>query len=290
MKEQNEISTFPITNNYQRVITLLADTHVGAIHSVFPEGFKIYKGRRAEALININPVQKQLLEYFKNFSEASKKYNSDTLVVVGDLIAGMNPAECGRVMMFAEMDEQVKAWVYLIDTYFKHIKNVYILKGTGFHEAKYVDELEKCADKLRHIGYNAQYLGGISNLKICEHPKSVIMNIAHEGSDATVYPETPMARGIKDMLIGTALEKVPRAKIIVRAHKHIWAHIDRLGTHWIQVPCWQAFVPYEKARKQYYSWQPEIGGVLLLLDDESRIRIWEYLYKLPHMEDEITEG
>jgi len=228
---------FPISNNYKRVITFLADTHVGALHAVFPEGFHTYEGTQADTVQNINPVQKELLEDFKNFAEQSKKYGSDTMFVIGDLIAGMNPAECGRAMMFADMDQQIQAWVFLINQYYSHIKNIYILKGTGFHEAKYVDLLEKAVDKLTIKGFKAIYLGSITNAEICSKPKQIIANIAHEGANASVYPETPMARSINDMLRGVALDKVPKAKLIIRGHKHVWEHIDKFGVHFIQVPC-----------------------------------------------------
>jgi hypothetical protein len=276
--------------HFNRVITLLADVHVGGYHAVFPDNFTVFEGTPKAYIVDLNTVQKVLLKDWENMAENSKKYQSDTIVLFGDLIAGMNPAECGRQMMFTEMDEQVKAFCALIEKYYRHIKTVFVLKGTSFHESKYVEELEKIALILKNKGFDAQYLGPIAHLRLMKEPKEIIANVAHEGTQAIVYPETPMARSINDMLREAARGNVPRAKLIIRGHRHVWEHIDKMGIHYIAIPCWQTFVPYEKAVEHYYAWQPDIGGVLLLIDDEGRIRVWEYLYPLPHMEDTLREG
>lgn len=280
-----------------RCVTLLGDTHVGAQHAVHPQGFvrMISKLSELSSTEKSDPValsagQKELLNSFKHFAQKSKEYGSDTLILGGDLIAGMNPKECGRLMMYSEMDDQTNAFVLLITQHFQHIKNIHVIKGTKYHEAKFTEQLEKIALKLREAGFNATYMGPIKHLRFMKEPRVVVANIAHETTNATVYPETPMKRDIDTMLIQShpKIDKVPYSKLIVRFHRHIWEHIDARGVHRIQVPCWQAYVPWDV--KNYYAWQPDIGGVLLLIDEQGRVRVWEYTYPLPHFEDSLVEG
>jgi hypothetical protein len=49
------------------------------------------------------------------------------------------------------------------------------------------------------------------------------------------------------------------------------------------LPCWEFFCPYDGAVKMFSKWQPDIGGAILLADEELRLRPMHFTY------DNITD-
>ena len=66
--------------------------------------------------------------------------------------------------------------------------------------------------------------------------------------------------------------------MIIRAHKHTFIEVHKGSIRALQLPCWQFFVPYDTAMKNYARWQPDIGGVVMLFDEELRTTVWHFLY------------
>jgi hypothetical protein len=66
--------------------------------------------------------------------------------------------------------------------------------------------------------------------------------------------------------------------MIIRAHKHEFIELHKSSIRYMVLPCWQFYVPYDKAVEWYSKWQPDIGGAILLADEEMRLRPLHFVY------------
>lgn len=72
---------------------------------------------------------------------------------------------------------------------------------------------------------------------------------------------------------------------IVRAHRHFYSLLDDEDLTIVQNPCWQLPTPYA-TKGNHWKWQPDIGGVLMVRDEEedSNYRFRRTLYATPEWE------
>jgi len=93
-----------------------------------------------------------------------------------------------------------------------------------------------------------------------------------------VYPETAAGRDIMFWHSAIARGKLPKVDVVIRAHGHYHMELHKEEIRYIMLPCWQWFVPYDKALKYFSKFQPDIGGYLLLFDDKLRMSAWHFIY------------
>jgi len=265
---------------FKRIIALLADLHVGCRYAVFPEDFVSEEGNNLSA--TMNDMQVKLLEYFKHYVQVCNDLNVDSVFLVGDLIAGTNPSEQGRLMVTTNLNEQKEACIKLLEPLCKGRK-VGVWSGTRYHDSlTYRTE----QDIARH--FKGKFFGEIANVRLV--PSNRVASISHHGHSAIIYPETAFGRDMTFYLESMALGKLPKIDIIIRAHLHRWCYIHRYKIHYVSLPCFQGFVPYPRAVKYFGKLQPDIGGAILFIDEEDRIRVWHYLYPNISVTSNIVEG
>lgn len=261
-----------------RSIVAVADMHVGSRYSVCPDNYVSPKDG-VKISSQMNSEQKQLLEYWRHFCKVADEFKCDTVWVVGDTIAGTNPLEKGIGLMTSDLDEQVDMACLLLTPLVKKRK-LQIWSGTSYHDSSDVRTAKVIAER-----FNGDFMGAISNVKL--EPSEKIANVAHETTEATVYPETAISRDMMFLKEAEALGKLHKTNLIVRAHRHMWCEVHKYDLHYLSLPGWQLFVPYKKAIRWYFKFQPDIGGAIILMDDKYRIDMLHFLYPLPHVVDKI---
>ena len=267
-----------LTHKYPFRIGFMNDLHIGAQQGIFPEGFVDGYGRK----IKLNGGQKILWKYLNEYIGEMNKNKINTFIIVGDLIAGKNYKEGGAYIMNVELPQQEKACAFLIAYVCKKvptITNVFMFRGTPYHGSR-VGQVENNVAGILALKYDIKpkYLGEYTylTLKYGKHKK--VIWIAHPATGATMYPEMAMGRDIGHFLQAQATGKLTKVDMIIRAHKHEYISLHKSSIRSIILPCWQFFCPYDNAIKWYSKWQPDIGGVILLADDELRLRPWHFTY------------
>lgn len=259
-------------------IGLMSDLHVGAQHGLFPVGF----GEK------LNGGQKALWRYLKKFIGEMNKCKVNVLVFLGDILGGQNWKERGTYMMRTELEWQSDACAFLINYICEKvptIKQVLFFKGTPYHGSRDVSVENMVAGKLSQkyqFGTEGKpkaiYLGEYAYITLKYGKYKKLLWLAHPATSASVYPETVLGRDIGQFLQAFAMKKIPKVDMIIRAHRHEYMELHKSTIRYMVLPCWQFYVPYDKAVKWYSKWQPDIGGAILLADDQIRLRPWHFTY------------
>jgi hypothetical protein len=280
-------SKVSLTHNYPFRIGLISDLHVGAQHGIFPVDFAD-KLEGFGAGNKLNNGQLKLWEYFNDFIGKLNSFKTNTLVVNGDLIAGKNFIEGGTYMMNVDLEYQKKAAAQLLAYVCKQclsIEQVFVLKGTPYHGARDTSVESHIVDKLQILcpNINASYQGEYMFMDLKYNGKKKSIWMAHPTSGGVIYPETAYGRDIGQFLQAQATGKLPKIDMIIRAHKHEYVELHKSSIRYMVLPCWEFFCPYDGAVKMFSKWQPDIGGAILLADEELRLRPMHFTY------DNITD-
>lgn len=260
-----------MTKEYpKRAIALVADTHVGSRYALFPK--KFYSEQEGNEL-RLNKGQRRLLKYWNSFLETCDEFEVDSVILDGDMMNAVNRREFGRYQMTTNLEEQIAATVELCEPLCRD-RSTYVFDGTGYHESLDSRMHKHLADKL-----GGKHMGGLANLKFSGRR----FNITHGTSAAFVYRAGRMERDAYFQKWAEALGKVPKVDVLVKAHWHQFFHIHANQQHIIQIPCWQGFVPWDKALGNYARYQPDIGGIIVTLDEQARIRVLHFLYPVVHI-------
>jgi len=269
-----------LVHEYLRSVALLSDTHVGSRYGLCP--YKYLTSTQDELSAAINPGQKQLYESWLAYVRRMDEMKVDTVFLIGDICSGTNFRESGVHMMTTDMNEQVEMAASLLEPLCKGRK-VAVWSGTPYHESRDFRIHQLLAEYL-----NGRFYGPMSNLKL--EPSKKVVNVAHATTSALVYPETVLSRDIMFMKEAEALEKLYKINAIIRGHRHSYVEIHKHDVHYISLPCWEAFTPYYKNVQWYFKNQPDIGGALMLLDEEHRLRFMHFLYPAPKISDKLVSG
>jgi len=274
-------------NVFQRIILLIADLHVGTQYAIWPRNYYTREGN----LIGLNTLQEELLERWEEMIQIAKNYKVDTVYVIGDCFAGINPIEKGTRLLTLDMTEQVNACADLLENLCKELQNPKILiwLGSPYHMLKNIRLHKMLVTELKARGIRAFYKGELSNLRVVKEPRERILHVCHEATSALVYPETALGRDIMFFLEGYARGKLPRIHAIIKAHRHKFEHIHSRGIHSVQVPCWTAWIPYKKSMRWYPKFQPDIGFVILAIDKDARLRFIPWIWVAPKLIDEVVD-
>ena len=266
---------FRITTNYKRILALISDLHVGSRYGLFPRGIKTPQGNE----LKLNEGQEALLEYWNNFWNVADKWKVDTVIDFGDSIHGLNHKDASVNLMCAELDVQKQAYFTLVKPHLRR-RGYYNLTGSGYHDSKDTRAAIDIAGKL-----DGKFLGALSNLKL--NGTKRILNVAHGVGGAMIYRATIMDREGVFQLASQAVGKIPKVDIICRGHLHYFLHLHLTSQHILQLPCWLAYEPNKIMLKSYGKMQPDIGAVILFIDEADRIDVHHYVYPTPHIDDFI---
>ena len=276
--DSKEKEALILKHEYPFRLATFQDVHIGSQMALWHEDIMDRYGNR----IVPNEGQKILWSYLEHYIGVLKKLKIKVLLCPGDMIAGTNPKEYGRYMLPIDLNSQVEACAWIINYIAERVpslEQVMLWRGTPYHGSRDVELIEMLETILyKDYGIQATYNGPYSYLVFERDGKKKVFWIGHPATEAVVYPETAMGRDIMFFQQKYGEGKLPKVDLIIRAHKHEYIELHKASMREILLPCWQFFVPFDRAVKWYPKYQPDIGGVTILLDEELRIRPWHWIY------------
>jgi hypothetical protein len=256
-----------------RTIAFLDSIHAGSKYAVWPPNFHTKAGNP----MGQNQAQVKLWDYWRTFWDECDRVGVDTVVVMGEYIDGMNEAEKGDDELSTNLTEQKRG---AIDLFTPHLKDrkLFGLTGSSYHvRAGTLSMDEEITEEL-----GGQHCGYILNCTFA--PSQKVFNISHFHSE-TFYKATALSREMAQMKEAEGTHALPmeHVDVVVRGHIHSSLVIHEHHIHGFLVPGWKIYHPI-KGRVQYYGRRvPMIGGVIVRITDDDRLRIWPELYPTPHL-------
>ena len=240
----------------KKAIAIISDTHFGAYHSLFPPEYMT----KNKQVIKASKGQKEIYNHWRYFIKKCDEFNVDTVIHLGDIIHGINTKS--KTTIFHKFDDQIKLAVEVLKEIIKDRK-FFLVAGSQFHESIEFEIGETIAGKL-----DGKFLGYVADIEIGFCKKT--LNIAHSPGNPLIYQATTLDREIIFYKLAESKGMVKRADWIIRGHLHTYSHQDNSKIHAMLVPCWCGYEVIRDA-KLYGKRQPDIGGIILLIDAEGRI-------------------
>ena len=273
-------------DNIVRSVALISDTHIGSDYAPWPEE-PIYTDTGKNLSGMASPAQLQLLKGWYSFVDTCDEFKVDTVIHLGDACQGCNPKEGGVDTVTPDMNYQVDAASAFLEPLVRD-KLYYQFSGTRYHEALNYKIHDDLVAKLAPICKQATFYGKFANLHLRDTNKT--LNLAHACTSALMYPSSSLDREITFTKVAIAEGKIPKPDYIIRGHLHKYIHLDYFDMHGLQLPAWQAWYPLGDKVRLYGRTQPDIGGVILLVDKDSRSFILHFTYKSPKVVDFVQDA
>lgn len=246
----------------KRAIALIGDLHFGSIYSLM-HLFHTFDGRT----ILPSKEQQELNLIFDWCYERIKYWKADTIIFMGDLIQGKNLKDMARSLVTADLEEQRQ----MCTDYLRPIckgRSVFGVSGTNYHKSLDTEIEQKIIEDL-----GGTFLQKMAWLTIPNSKR--ILNVAHESATATIYPFSALEREANQMLKAYGEGKLShKPDIIIRGHRHLFAHLHTASYHSILVPAFQVWYPFKLS--YYGSVQADIGIAMLFIDAKDRTIIHHY--------------
>lgn len=198
----------------------------------------------------------------------------DLLVLMGDLIDGKNYKSSGVGAFSTDLGEQADMAARVLEPLAAKAKKTIRLWGTPYHES--FDNVLAIVDKALGVSTVQQVID-------VDMGRGNVLNIAHHpAGGAALYQGTVADREALWSAIAAQDNKVPKARWLVRAHKHNFFHIETANRDMLITPCWQLATAYA-VKQNYFRFQPDIGAVLMVKDSQadSGYRFLPRLYPNP---------
>lgn len=170
--------------------------------------------------------------------EIDKLKPIDTLVVNGDAIDGKGERSGATELLTADRKKQVDIAAKAI--MYTEAKKVYVIKGTRYHVGQEEDWEEVLADKVgaAHCGYH-EWID-------CE---GIIFDFKHfVGASGIPHGRaTALSRAQLWNILWSERGMQPKARVIVRSHRHFYFHIDDAHCDIFNTPALQAWTKFGSA-------------------------------------------
>lgn len=197
----------------------------------------------------------------------------DLLILTGDLIEGPQRKSGGHGVYAVSDREQVEGAIELLEPFAARADRIVRITGTPYHDGH--------GDPLLALDYalDVHHTAQVLDLQL----DGGILNVAHHPmGGSTLYQGTAADREGLWATISGGTGRTHPARWIVRAHRHHWMHQSTEHKDVVQLPCWQLATPFA-VKASYWRFQPSLGGVLMLRDEETwgGYRFAPTLYPLP---------
>lgn len=264
----------------ERSVALISDTHVMSDIALVPR-VPIYDRAGNDVTAGISQGLQKIQSYwYDQWIPTCEKFKVDTVMHFGDACQGCNPKESGIDTLTADIDLQKDSFVELMKPLVRD-RNYHQFTGTQYHEALNVRIHKDLTEKLSPFCKKAHFHGKFANVKFTSTSK--IANCAHAATSAQIYPATVIDREITFVKVAAAEGRVPKPNYLIRGHLHRYLHLDYPDIHGIQLPGWMAWYPLGDKVRLYGRTQPDIGGVILLIDKEDRTILMHFIYPTPNI-------
>lgn len=264
-----------------RSCAIIGDTHTGSDYAPWPE-IPVYTRTGKNLSGAASRQQKKLARDFNNFIDITHEFGVDTVFHLGDIVQGTNRKESGAETVTSELEYQKDAAEVLIAPIVED-RQLHIVSGSGYHQSLDSKVHQDMAKRLGQYNCDAQYHGPVRNIALKGTDK--VINIGHTPSSGSKYLGYIMEIEYREIKIGQAAGTIPKIDYVVRGHLHKYRHLDLPDMHLIQAPGWQAWYPLKGSSQGYARYQPDIGGIILMVDEWDRTIILHFLYDTPKIAD-----
>jgi len=270
----------------KRSVAVIADTHVGSDYAPWPE-MPIYTDTGKNLSAGVSDGQSDLLKAWYTFGATCDEFRVDTIIHLGDACQGCNPRENGVDTVTPDINYQVEGATVLMEDLVRG-RTYHQFSGTAYHEAQNYKIHSDLVSKLHPITEDAAFHGKFANIRL--RGTSKVLNLAHACSYSTMYPAAALDREILGIKVAVSEGKIPRPDYLMRGHSHKYVHLDYPNIHAVLVPGWQAWYPMGDKVVMYGKTQPDIGGVIVLVDDDDHSFVIHFTYKCPNIIDFVRDG
>lgn len=258
LKRKPQASDTPI----KRSIAVISDLHFGSIYAPQPDAYKTHDSR----FLVPSMEQRYLNSVFSWCKGIMNYWKADSIIFTGDLIQGLNKKGYGRDNVTSDLEEQQDMAIQYLKPICKK-RQISGVSGTPYHKSS---DTEVERDIIEALG--GQFLGKMAWIKIKDSDR--ILNVAHEGALSSRFPVGALEREAHELLKAYARGKAPKPDIIIRGHRHLFAHIHTPYYHAIAVPAFQTWTPFKTT--YYGATLPDIGIAMLFIDKKDRVICHHY--------------
>lgn len=265
----------------KRRIAVLSDLHVGSTVGLWPGRHAVEGGGVYEA----NEYQQWLYQCWQDMLTEIKRLRPRVAIINGDPLQGTNMRD-GQLIT-NKIDVQADACSELLAPLRKVVKDLYIIRGTEWHDGKAAENVEQMA---KALGAKTDPSSGQNTWwELYLDVGGPVLHFAHHVGVSSVpwYEATVPLRDTLLMLselwrfFGS---EAPNVRMVVRSHRHRYIHVDAPPDIQVVVtPAWQLKTAF--AHKKAASMLPEIGWVLIEWDGKDLV-VKPRIYQLPALKVE----
>ena len=247
----------------KHAIACIGDLHFGSIYSPMPE-YTTFDGRT----IFPSKEQQELNMIFSKCLDWIDFWNVDRVLLCGDIVQGQNFKDRSRDLVTANLDEQRDMAVRYLSCLKDRPLKIYAVSGTNYHKSQDTEIEERIVKEL-----GGTFLDKMAWLTFSDSKRTI--NLSHASAVGTIYPMSACEREGEQMVRSYGAGELPlKPDIIVRGHRHVYGHLDKLSYHFILVPAFQIWYPF---RTSYYgALQSNIGIVIFFIDELDVLHVHHY--------------
>lgn len=275
--------------NIVRSTLFLADVHAGSVYSVAGENeIRLKNDTAVYSPYMRNKGQLEIYRRWLQMLDVADEFGVDSIFLVGDIGDGCNPKERGKGEMTTDMDLQRLMAVDLLNPLCKG-RTVHTFSGSPYHQSIDMSFHGALADDLRDVAKESRFHGVLGSIKLRGTEKTFV--VSHKVSNAMLYTATMLDREHIYMKYREAIDPdFPKVDYKISAHLHHYRHLDFGFMHTVQLPCWKTWYPIQKSTALYGKVQPDIGFVIILIDDMNRSFVLPFTWPAPKIVGALTMG
>lgn len=223
-----------------RRLLVIADTHIGSRYALVPPASRPF---------NPGPAGRFMSYIWECYQDMLRQLPPlDAVIINGDTLEGEHPTlRSAPDALDVSPLRQVDMAIEVLGPLREKTKTMWLIRGTGFHEGKWNEGLERLglelnAERWGDRRYSGEVLDGdFFGLKV---------NAAHAMSIGALYQGTLADRTARFMALAEIAGKALHADLIIRSHVH-QTGLGCFQGRWVLVTrCWKLLNPYAVARME----------------------------------------
>lgn len=268
-------------------IAVLSDLHVGSTVGLWPGRHAVEGGGTYVA----NKYQQWLHRCWRTAVAEIKRVRPAVVVLNGDPLQGTNMRD--GELVTNKIDVQAAAATALLEPVRQAARQLYVIRGTEWHDGKAAENVEQMAKGLRAEVDPAtgQYTRWELYLRLEEREEAPAIHFAHHvGMSSVPWYESTVP--LRDTLLQLSElwrfygDRSPNLRMVVRSHRHRFIEVHAPPDLQVFVtPAWQLKTAF--AHKRAASMLPQIGWVLLEWDGRDLV-VRPRIYSLPDLHVETV--
>jgi hypothetical protein len=254
-------------------ILLCSDLHCGSSLALWPRNH-----RHTDGVHQLASYQEWLLDRWNEMVEGLPRL--DAVIINGDLLDGENNKGSGRGCITSDPADQAQAAVVLLSALRKKCRQMWLTRGTPYHEGASHEGLELVGSELKCERWGAG--NRYSDLVLERSWRGHIINATHHQTTGFIWALGAASRMAAFASVAEADKGLPRADVIVRSHTHTDGIAFVNGRWVIMTPCWSFVTPYAIKKQEYYrATATNALGAVLLTDTDGTLSVKPLRYVIP---------